>query len=357
MRDPDAMEPAMKRRVFLAATAITAATLAAPSLAQKRTKRFRMVLNTSFSGPQSFLLLAQDRGYLAEEGVEIEFTQGGGAYTAAPRMFAADFDFGYGDINSLIEVAAEHPQKAPVGIFAVFNASPSTIALSANGPIQKPKDLEGKTLLGHSSDVALKTFPAFCKVNGVDASKITIRTFGGGMRAQVDTMLGADNVHGVFGYVSTIAAAMAEGGRDLNDRIRHLRFAEHVPDLYGSTLMVSRKVLTENREMVSGVVRAFNRGLVAAVQSPEAGIDAVMRRANWSERPAELLRLKTTYKIEMAHPDGKRIGIGAVDNARLTRAIALIAETNRLKRRPALDEIFMADFLPPLADRVRSLSS
>ena len=315
-----------------------------------------MVLNTSFSGPQSFLLLAQDRGYLAEEGIEIEFTQGGGAYTAAPRMVAADFDFGYGDINSLIEVAAEHPQKAPVGIFALFNASPSTIALNAAGPIRVPKDLEGKTLLGHSSDVALKTFPAFCKVNGVDAGKVAIRTFAGGMRAQVETMLGSDSVHGVFGYVSTIASAMAEGGQDLNAHLRHLRFAEHVPDLYGSTLMVSRKVLKENREAISGVVRAFNRGLVAAVQAPEAGIDAVMRRAPWSERPAERLRLKTTYEIEMAHPDGKRIGIGAVDNARMIRAIALIAETNRLKRRPALDEIFTPDFLPPLAERVRSLA-
>jgi NitT/TauT family transport system substrate-binding protein len=357
MLNPDAMEPTMKRRVFLAATAITAATLAAPALAQKRTKPFRMVLNTSFSGPQSFLLLAQDRGYLAKEGIEIEFTQGGGAYTAAPRMFASDFDFGYGDINSLIEVAAEHPQKAPVGIFALFNASPSTIALKAAGPIQTPKDLEGKTLLGHSSDVALKTFPAFCKVNGVDASKVTIQTFGGGMRAQVETMLGSNSVHGVFGYVSTIASAMAEGGRDLNDRLRHLRFAEYVSDLYGSTLMVSRKVLKENRTEIAGVVRAFNRGLVAAVQDPEAGIDAVMRRAAWNDRPAEMLRLKTTYEIEMAHPDGKRIGIGAVDDARLTRAIALIAETNRLKRRPALDEIFMSDFLPPLADRVRSPAS
>lgn len=347
----------MKRRVLLATGVIGAAMIAAPALAQKRTKRFRMVLNTSFSGPQSFLLLAQDRGYLAEEGIEIEFTQGGGAYTAAPRMFAADFDFGYGDINSLIEVAAEHPQKAPVGIFALFNASPSTIALNAAGPIRSPKDLEGKTLLGHSSDVALKTFPAFCKVNGVDASKVTIRTFGGGMRAQVETMLGSENVHGVFGYVSTIASAMAEGGKDLNNRLRHLRFSEHVPDLYGSTLMVSRKVLKENREAIASVVRAFNRGLVAAVQTPEAGIDAVMRRAPWNDRPAEMLRLKTTYEIEMAHPDGKRIGIGAIDPARMTRAIALITETNRLKRRPALDEIFMPDFLPPLAERVHSISS
>ena len=201
--------------------------------------------------------------------------------------------------------------------------------------------------------MALKTFPAFCKTTGIDAAKVNVRTFMGGMRSQVEAMLGSDRVHGVFGYVSTIASAMAEGGSDLNKSLRHFRFADHVPDLYGSTLMVSRKILKEDRAAVAGVVRAFNRGLKDAVQSPDAGIDAVMRRITFGDRPAEMLRLKTTF--EMAHADGKRLGIGAVDDQRLSRAIALLADTNRLARRPALREIFVHDFLPPLNERVRSL--
>jgi NitT/TauT family transport system substrate-binding protein len=353
----------MTRRLFLASLAgaalspaLRAPTLVAPAVAQAKTRRLRMLLNTSYSGPQAFLLLAQDRGYFADEGLDIAFTQGGGAYTAAPRLVGDDFDLGYGDINALIEVAAEHPDRAPVGVFAVFNASPSTIALRADGPIHTPKDLEGRTLLGHASDVALKTFPAFCKATGVDGAKVVIRTFGGGMRAQVDSMLASNAVHGVFGYVSTIAAAMAEGGADANHRLRHFRFADRAPDLYGSVLMASRRLLSEDREAVASVVRAVNRGLQLAVRDPEAGIDAVMRRAYYANRAAEALRLKTTYRIEMAHAEGKRIGIGAVDDARLTRAIALVAETNGIARRPALREIFLPEFLPPLEQRVRSLA-
>ena len=89
--------------------------LAMPAIGQSRLKRFNLVLNTSYSGPQAWLLLAQDKGYLAAEGIELVFTQGSGAYTAAPRMASSGFDFGYGDINSLIEVAASTPDKAPVG--------------------------------------------------------------------------------------------------------------------------------------------------------------------------------------------------------------------------------------------------
>ncbi len=54
------------------------ATIAAPALAQRKLRRFSMLLNTSASGPQAWFYLAQDRGYLAEEGLEIAFTPGAG---------------------------------------------------------------------------------------------------------------------------------------------------------------------------------------------------------------------------------------------------------------------------------------
>jgi NitT/TauT family transport system substrate-binding protein len=308
------------------------------------------------SGPQAWFYLAQDRGYLAEEGLEIDFVPGGGAYTAAPRMHASDFDFGYGDINALIEVAAANPATAPVGVYAMFNASPSTIAVSAAGPIRSPKDLEGRHVVGHASDVALRTFGVFCNATGVDHSKVAVSTFGGGFREQVEALHGSPSVHGVFGYVSTIASAMAEGGTDRNGSLRHLRFADHAPDLYGSVIMASRRILGADRSAIHGLVRAFNRGVADVVRDPEAAIDAVIRRALYANRNAEMLRLKTTLQIEMAHREGSQLGIGAVDAARLQRSIGQMALANSLKNPLAASAIFTSEFLPPLAQRVRSLA-
>lgn len=355
----------MTRRQFLTGAAGTVAArslslglplaaLARPALAQAR-KPVRMLLNTNYSGPQAFLLLAQDRGYFAEEGLAVEYTQGSGAYTAAPRLMASGFDFAHGDIHALIELAAANAGAAPVGVFASFNASPSTIAVRSDGPIRSPKDFEGKTLVGHASDVALRTFGAFCKSAGIDQSKVTVRPFAGGMRSEMESILASDKAHGLFGYVSTIASALVEGGADLNPRVRYFRYAQYAPDLYGSAVMASRKALAD-KDMVKGLVRAINRGLQDSVRDPEAGIDAVMRRAPHADRQAEMLRLKTTFAIEMAHSEGKRIGLGGIDEARMTRAIAALTETARLPRRPAVQEIFVPDFLPPVSDRVHSLA-
>jgi len=194
----------INRRAFIGSSvagAVTSANAVRPR-AQPAGKRFRMLLNTSFSGPQAWMLLAQDNGLLAREGLELELVHGSGAYTAAPRVADGGFDLGYGDINSLIEVSAREPSKAPLAVFVAFNASPSTVAVDPNGPVKVPRDLEGKTILGHSSNVALKTFGAFCKRAGVDASRVRIVEAGGGMLGMVESMLGSRTVHGVFGYVS-----------------------------------------------------------------------------------------------------------------------------------------------------------
>ena len=57
----------------------------------------KMLLNSGFSGANAFFLLAQDKGYFKEGGLDLVFTTGAGAYTAPERMMKEGFDVGYGD--------------------------------------------------------------------------------------------------------------------------------------------------------------------------------------------------------------------------------------------------------------------
>ncbi len=337
-------------------TLAAAAAVASPpraTWAQASPRRLRMLLNTAYSGPQAWLLLARDNGHLAREGLEIDFTTGAGAYTAAPRLVEGNFDLAYGDVNALIEVAAQQREAAPVGVFMMFNASPSTIAVRDDGPIGTPKDLEGRTIVGHASDVALRTFAAFCSQAGVDRSRVRVQTSLASMRSMADDVLQSSDVHGMFGYVSTIVGATASAGPAALAKLRFLKYAEFVPDLYGSVLMASRRLLRDEPATVARVVRAFNRGLADMLREPQAGIAAVARQASGIDRAAELLRWQTTLDVEMGHADGRTRGIGDIDEARLARAIALIARSNELPRVPALHEVFVRDHLPPPAERVK----
>jgi NitT/TauT family transport system substrate-binding protein len=80
-----------------------------------------------------------------------------------------------------------------------------------------------------------------------------------------------------------------------------------------------------------------------------------LRLAPGSDRAVNLRRLQGTLAIELAHPEGARIGIGDIDDQRLARLITQIVQAKRLPRTPHVREVFDRSFLAPLEQRVRSL--
>lgn len=316
---------------------------------------YRMLLNSGYSGAQCWFHLAAQRGYLREEKIRLDFTPGTGAYTCAPRIVPENFDIGYGDINSLIEVVARNkPGEAPIAVFAMFNSTPATIAVAKNGRVQSINDLEGKRLLGHASDVALQLFPVFAQLNDIDATTIRINASPKGWEENIQELL-SGRQDGLFGYVSTITTAFERSKLDLN-KIRFINFNETLPDFYGSALMVSPKFLKEKPHVVAGLVRAINRGVVDSLKDPEAGIYASARKDPSMNKASEMKRLQVTLSHEMSHAEGKQIGIGDVDDQRLSRAILMLTKSKGLPRTPSVSEIFTRKFLPPLADRVTTLA-
>jgi NitT/TauT family transport system substrate-binding protein len=347
---PTPADPVTRRAVL--ATGLAAGALAITPLlrAQPPRLRLRMLLNTGLSSPQAWLWLAQSRGYLDQEGIELDLTPGAGAYTAAPRAIEGGFDLAYGDVNSLIEEVARRPEAAPRGVFMMFNASPSCIAVRADGPLRRPQDLLGRRLIGHGSDVALRTFGALCLHQGLDRQQVKVDSAWAGMAGMVEDVL-AGRADGAFGYVSTFTGALTSADPALLPRVRFLTFAEFAPDLYGSVLMASRRLLLENPSAVARLVRAVQRGAADMLREPEAAMQALARVAPGLDSRAERARLKATVDLEMnpALPPGMpRAALGDVDDGRMNRAIGLMVRANGLPRVPALAEVFTREHLPAL---------
>ncbi len=253
------MPSLLSRRSFTlsAGAAGFAATLAAPAIAQSTTK-LKMVLNWRYQGPQGFFFLAQDKGYLRQEGLEIEMDQGNGSGAAVGAVASGSYDLGFGDINALITLAAKAaPGTAPLAIAALYNRPPFTIAVRADSPIKAPKDLEGRTIGGPANDGALKLFPAFAKLAGIDASKVTLTNMQPNLREQ---MLQRGQVDGVFGFVNTIRFSAKLVGIDPDKDMRFISYGDYGMDLYSNAIIASRKLAVERPEALRGLLRAINRG-------------------------------------------------------------------------------------------------
>lgn len=315
----------------------------------------RFILNTFFSGPQAWFFVADDRGYFRDEGLEIDFTEGDTLANAVPRIASGAYDAGYGDMNALIELASVRPQDAPVAVFAMHNRSPYTIAVPLAGPLRAPGDLAGRTLVSHPNDAAWRMFREFAQACSFDAASVKVEASDLPHKDIVPLML-AGRWDGLFGFVNTINAQTIEAGLDPARTLRHFEWQHHVPSLYGAAVMVSQQLRRENPEAVRGLVRAVNRGLADVLADVEAATDAVVRRNPAIDRAANRARLAGTLALEMAHPEGARRGIGDPDDARLREAIAVISAAKTLPP-PQVSRIFDRTFLPPEAERVRTLAA
>lgn len=319
-------------------------------------KNFRLLLNTGLSGPVAFFLVAEDRGYFREQGLDIRLSGGPGAPAMVPMVRDGAYDIGYGDISALIErIAHSAPGTRPVAVYTTFNVVPFTIAVDARGPIWRPQDLVGKRIVGHASDAALLTFDLYAHAAGIDASRVRVDVSMGSMGQAVKDMVQGHGADGVFGFVNTLIASAAPFDVGA-DALRFLSWSEVLPEMYGNTLFVTREMYRRDRQAVHGVVRALNQGLADTAKNPHQAIDALLRHAPASDGLINLRRLQGTLAIEMAHPEGGRIGIGDMDDQRLKRLIDRLVAVKRLPRTPAVEEVFDRSFLAPLDQRVRSLA-
>mgnify|MGYP003638074226 CR=1 FL=1 len=345
------MTSTFNRRTFLGTAAAVAATLAMPSIVRAKTP-IKMILNWRYQGPQAWFFLAEDRGYFADAGIEIVMDQGSGSGAAVGQVAGGAYDVGFGDINALIRLAAQKPDEAPIGVYQMYNKPPFTVAVLSSSDIKTAKDLEGRKLGGAASDGALKLFPAFTSVAGIDPSGIEILNFKGNLREQ---MLKTEQVEGVFGYVNTIRFSAKLSGMDPDKDIRFISYGDYGMDLYSNGMIASKKLVAENPEAVRGMVAAINRGVADTLADMDAAIDSVAKREPLINRVIEKERLIATLQDEMGHSELTKIGLGGVDETRFNKAIDIVVKANGLERTPDMSEIFTSEFLPSADQKIFKL--
>lgn len=340
-----------RRNFTKLAGAAALATLASPAVAQGKTK-IKMILNWRYQGPQSWFFLAKDKGYFDEAGIDMTMDQGNGSGAAVGHVASGAYDVGFGDVNALIRLAGTKPEEAPLCVYQMYNKPPFTVAVLAESDIKTAKDLEGRVLGGAANDGALKLFPAFANVAGLDTSGIEILNFKSNLREQ---MLKNKEVEGVFGYVNTIRFSAKLSGMDPDKEIRFISYGDYGMDLYSNGLIIPKAMAENSPEMVKGLIWAINQGVKDTLADLDAAIDSVAAREPLINKAIEKERLIATLQDEMNHPELAETGLGNVDPDRFKKAIDLVVTANGLPRTPAAEEIFSGAFLPAPEDRIFKL--
>src|SRR5262245_16298643 len=136
------MRMILNRRGFLAAAA---SALAAPAgWAQPAREKISFLTDFGYYGRHSYIFYALNKGYFAEEGLDVTVLRGQGSYDVAKQIANNVAQFGIVDTTAIILGRANDqiPIKAVAMIYAKLPSA--TFVMKASG-IARPQDLEGRT--------------------------------------------------------------------------------------------------------------------------------------------------------------------------------------------------------------------
>jgi NitT/TauT family transport system substrate-binding protein len=333
-------------RLGAAALLLGVATLAAgPVLAQTKVK---FSLDWKFEGPSAPFVVAIDKGYFKAEGLDVTIDTAAGSLEPIKRVASGTYDMGFADINSLIKFRDANPSNPIKAVFMVYNRPAFAIIGRRSRGVSTPKDLEGRKLGAPAADGAYAQWKIFAQANNIDTSKVKIENVGFPVR---EPMLQNGQVDAITGFSFSSFINLKSMGVPVNDIVVML-MADYGVNLYGNTIIVNPKFAAEKPDAVKGFLRAFLKGLKETVKNPSHAVDSVLKRNDVAKTPVELERLRMAINQNILTPEVKKDGYGAVDSARLAKAIdqiGLTYEYNNGKPKPA--DVFDASFLPPAAAR------
>lgn len=330
----------MRKIMFSLAVAMG---LASPVLAEGIPIKF--TLDWKIQGVHGWFYLAKEKGYFAEEGLDVTIDQGEGSAATVSRIMSGAYDAGFGDMNAIIQNAATNPDEAPVMVYQIYNQPPFAVLTKADGPVENLTSLEGLKVGAPPGSASTKLFPALATAAGFDAEKVELISVKSNLQEQmlVQDQVSASLVFNVTSYLNIIGIGM-----DPEKDFTWYPYGASGLDIYSNGVMVSPKLLAENPEAVQGLVNAIAKAMADVLSNPQEGIDIITATEPLSDGALELKRLQFALDNLIFSDESKTNGIGAVDSERLARSISTIQGLYDLPSTPAPEDVFDASFLPAI---------
>ena len=336
----------MKRRHLLRATGAATLLAATPFVrAQGSALPFKFNLGWKYEATSAGYLLALQRGYYKDAGLNITIDTGNGSAAAIGLVAAGAYDAASADMATMIEFNVNNAGAGLKAVAIQYDLNPAAILVRKDGPIEKPADLAGKSILGQPFNAARKLFPAFAKAQGFDPGSVRWENVAPEIG---DTRFVKGDFDAVaYFYFTGLLNLQARGMGP--EKIRQIRFSDHGVRSYGNGIVANPRGL-DKAEAMAAFVKASTRGWIEAIADPKVGAAAVKAREALANEKIEQERLQLI--VNSMNTDGTRShGWGAATEERLSATITETVEAFGLKSTPGVADIWTDRFLPSAADR------
>lgn len=338
----------MQRRSLLRATGAATLVAATPFIrAQGSLQKFKFNLGWKIEASGAGFLLAQQRGYYKDLGLDVTVDTGNGSAAAISLVGSGAYDAASADLSTLIEFNAANPQAALKAVAIQYDLNPNSVMVRKDSAIKKPSDLAGKTILGQPFNASRKLFPVFAKAQGFDPSGVKWENVTPDIG---DTrFVKGDFDAAAYFFFTGLLNLKARGMGP--EQVTVFRFSDHGMKSYGNGLVANAKSMQDAPAAMAAFVKGSTRGWIDCIADPKAGASAIKTREPLASEELELDRLKLIVDGTMKTADTRANGWGAATPARLQATIDETVAAFGLKSGPAVADFWTDKFLPTAADR------
>jgi NitT/TauT family transport system substrate-binding protein len=323
----------MKRLTLVAVLVLAVAGASAAQPSQKLV----FALNWFAVGDHAAYWVALDKGYYRARGLEVELQNSKGSGDSIAKVDTGRADVGLADAVVVIPRVAQGAKIKIVG--AVFDNTPLNIWTRKDTGIRTPKDLEGKTLAAPPGDSQRQLFPAFAKVNGLDASKVTWLTI---EPAAKFVALAEKRADAVPDYTTGQPFWEKAVGKD---NLVRMPWHQYGFDTYSMSIMTSEKTLNEKPKVLRDFLAASYLGWRDVMADPKGTLEIFKKRV--PDIDLALIEPNLLLGLELMRTDRyAKNGIGWMDRGKMCRTVEFInTYMPDMPRKVGCDEVFTNDFL------------
>ena len=324
----------MKRRTFVAA----AGAMAAPVILARRAAAQQMAasvrLNWYLGGSHGAYVLGKERGFYAEEGINLTINEGRGSVRSVQLIGSKEDDFAMADAGSLMLGAARGiPAKA---VMTVVGVSSFCVVARKDSGIRTIKDLQGKRLAVTAGDALTALWPAVVAANKLDGNSIRLVMMDAA--AKVPAVL-EKNVDAVLGGISDQPNLMRQ--RDVEPVV--IPFYDVGVNTIGMSILAHPDTIAQKPDLVRRFVRATAKSYEATLADPAAAAAAVKRMKPDLMEATLLAEVKDSNDgTKQGLTPGKRLGWN--DPAAWQQTFELMRDYRELKTDMPATAFYTNDF-------------
>ena len=322
----------MTRTISLALAALLAASTGAAAQ-----EKFTFALNWFAVGDHAAYWVALDKGYYKAKGLDVTLENSKGSGDSIAKVDTGRADAGLADAAVVIASVGRGTTIKTVGM--VFDKTPLNIFSLKSSPLAKPKDLEGKTLGAPPGDSQRQMFPAFAKVNGIDAAKVTW------VNIEPTAKMAAvaeKRMDGVGDYSTGLPFYEKAAG---TGNVVMMPWADFGFDMYSMSIIASAKTMKERPAVLKAFLEASYMGWRDVMADPKAALEIFKKRVP----EIDLATIAPNMEIGVGLMKTDRYaknGIGWIDEKKMCDSVDLVNTYMGLPKKVECKDVFTAEFLP-----------